>query len=298
MTDQTLSAETVDNTNAPPQVSVAKHPTQAHYYEITDARGDQRAALNVVLNAQMRVLHAELWLYDRFSLSESLQAEIYRQAKRVVETDYLSAGHQGNGFKSDFRVLDGRLLNEESVTHTNPDPRYRAESYHRLWPYITTYAAAVLVLLLFLLLNRTLLRPDQPATSVADSASSVALRSAVEEGAVAAQAMASSLEDEPMPPANTNGLPPSIKADSRLQVGMTARILPGYRSFVRSQPGPDAGEPVGVLDNSATARLLGGPEWLAGNTDTIVWWYVETESGIRGWTPANTSELTLLEPAE
>jgi hypothetical protein len=38
--------------------------------------------------------------------------------------------------------------------------------------------------------------------------------------------------------------------------------------------------------------------WLAGDSDTIVWWYVETNAGVRGWTPANTSQLTLLDPVE
>ena len=293
MNDQTVSANPVDSGSAPAQVDVASRPTQAHYYEIVDGNGEHRAALTVALNAQMRVMHAELWFYDRYRTSEPIQAEIYRRARKIIETDYL-----GSGFESELRVLDGAPLDEEMIKHGNPDPRYRAESRIRIWPYVTGYVAVVLILLFFLLLNRTILQPNQTTAGPSGSAQPVAQRTAAEDGASEAEQMMSAPAEEPMPPADTNGLPPSIKADDRLVVGMTARILPGYRSFVRTEPGPDAGEPVGVLENGATALLLGGPAWKEGNTDTIVWWYVETETGVRGWTPANTSELTLLEPAE
>jgi hypothetical protein len=96
---------------------------------------------------------------------------------------------------------------------------------------------------------------------------------------------------------NTNGLAVSANADATLAVGMQVRIRAGLRSFVRSEPGPESGEEVGFLEDGATATIVGGPTWLPGDIDTIVWWYVETADGVRGWTPANTSQLTLLEPA-
>jgi len=55
---------------------------------------------------------------------------------------------------------------------------------------------------------------------------------------------------------------------------------------------------LGFLEDGATAVIVGGPTWLLGDSDTIVWWYVETTDGVTGWTPANTSQLTLLEPVE
>ena len=79
---------------------------------------------------------------------------------------------------------------------------------------------------------------------------------------------------------------------------MQARIRPGYKSFVRTQPGADQGEAVGYLRKMPPSSIVGGPYQTQGDTDTIVWWYVRTPTGVEGWTPANTSSLTLLGPAE
>ena len=95
----------------------------------------------------------------------------------------------------------------------------------------------------------------------------------------------------------TNNLAPSNMANDQLAVGTRVQIRPQLQSFVRTLPGPDQGDPVGYLQNGATATIVGGPVWLPGETDTIVWWYVELPDGTQGWTPANTSKLTLLDPA-
>jgi uncharacterized protein YacL len=79
---------------------------------------------------------------------------------------------------------------------------------------------------------------------------------------------------------------------------MTVVIDEGMRSFVRTDPGADQGQAVGYLEDGASAIIQGGPVWLPGDADTIVWWEVTTVAdGVRGWTPANTSQLTLLVPA-
>jgi hypothetical protein len=95
----------------------------------------------------------------------------------------------------------------------------------------------------------------------------------------------------------TNDLPPSTRANPAIGLGTTVRIREGLRSFVRSEPGSEAGEVAGYLQNGETAVVVGGPTWLKGDTDTIVWWYVQLPDGTRGWTPANTSQFTLLDPA-
>ena len=94
----------------------------------------------------------------------------------------------------------------------------------------------------------------------------------------------------------TNGLPPSQNADPNIAVGSRVQIQPQLRSFVRTEPGSTAGTPVTVISDGDTATVLGGPVWLEGDSDTIVWWYVEVDNATRdqGWTPANTSTLTLL----
>ncbi|HAJ38345.1 MAG TPA: hypothetical protein DCL15_21960 [Chloroflexi bacterium] len=271
-------------------VEVVPAPTNAHYYEILDRTGHRRAGLTVLLDSQQRVLRAELCYYERYHALEPVQEEIFDRAVEIVESNYL-----GNGLSSDLAVIDGKPMAQEVIQHNNPDPTYRPEQRVRIWPFAIGYAALVAVLLLVGLLNRTLLRP---------TLATVALPAVAERTAPLAASAATAAGDtttvetvDPLQP-NTNGLPPSINADPSLAVGMQVRIRPGLRSFVRSAPGAEAGEVVGFLENGATATITGGPTWLPGDSDTIVWWYIATGNGVSGWTPANTSQLTLLEPVE
>lgn len=297
----TLEATRDDNQ---PLVEVDKYPSEAHYYEIRDNAGTKRAVLTVVLSTQMRVLHAELIYLERYRALEPTQTEIFNRAKEIVESKYL-----GSGFGSELVVIDGKPLGEEEVKHNNPDPIYQPPRLFRLWKIAATYGAVMLVFLLFGLLNRTVLAPTspQPGTASLGSGAPAPLNAGLSAAESAASEVATTLVGGTPSTAgidplalqpNTNGLPPSTKANPRIEVGMTVRILPGYRSFIRSAAGPDSGEAVGLLEDGATAEILGGPIWMPGNTDTIVWWYVETDDGVQGWTPANTSELTLLDPVE
>ena len=81
-----------------------------------------------------------------------------------------------------------------------------------------------------------------------------------------------------------------------MNVGDRIRLLPEYKISLRSEAGAQAGVIVTHLQDADPMTILNGPIWLEGNTDTIVWWYVRVDSGAEGWVPANTSELTLLEP--
>ncbi|MFO7631784.1 MAG: SH3 domain-containing protein [Caldilinea sp.] len=296
MNDYTATVESTEDERRQPLVDVVRFPSDAHYYEIFDSAGKRRAALTVILSAQMRVMHAELWYYERYRALEPTQAEIFNRAKEIVESNYL-----GSGFGSELRIIDGTPLGEEEVKHSNPDPIYQPPRRFRFWQIAAGYSALLLILLLFGLLNKTILQPSSrgAATDSIASAPATPISAPLSEGSTEAAALlttaAAEIDALALQP-NTNGLPPSKNANDRLEVGMTVRIFPGYRSFVRSEPGSDLGESVGFMENGVVATILGGPVWMPGNTDTIVWWYVETESGARGWTPANTSELTLLEP--
>lgn len=95
----------------------------------------------------------------------------------------------------------------------------------------------------------------------------------------------------------TNGLPASQNANASLALGQRVKVTSGAALTLRTQPGASAGETVGYMQNEEQATIVGGPFWVEGNSDTIVWWYVETSSGIRAWAPANDSNFTLLEPA-
>lgn len=276
-------------------VQVVSAPTHAHHYEILDRTGHRRAGLTVLLDGQQRVLRAELCYYERYQALEPVQEEIFDRAVEIVESNYL-----GNGLSSELTVIDGTPMAQEIIRHNNPDPAYRPEQRVRIWPFAVGYAALVAVLLLVGLLNRTLLRPT-PDAGIGGNAPVVAQRAAPLTADAAspadhAEARTASTIESLQP--NTNGLAPSVNADPALAVGMQVRIRPGLRSFVRSAPGAEAGEVVGFLEDGATATITGGPTWLPGDTDTIVWWYVESAAGVSGWTPANTSQLTLLEPVE
>ena len=76
------------------------------------------------------------------------------------------------------------------------------------------------------------------------------------------------------------------------------KIRNGYSISVRSKPGVDAGRELGVMGGGEQAIVIGGPEAIAGDGDTIIWWYVRTDSGEEGWVPANTGEAPLLDPVQ
>uniref|UniRef100_A0A7C1FWM4 SH3 domain-containing protein n=1 Tax=Caldilinea aerophila TaxID=133453 RepID=A0A7C1FWM4_9CHLR len=275
-----------------PLIQGTDSPLDAHCYELSDDTGEKVALLTLFLDAQKRVRRAELSYYHRSQLSEALQAAVYREARHIIETRYIGS----DGISSTLQVLDSTRLGEERISHNNPDPLYGPERRYPLFSFVIGYTAVVIVLIIFGLIN-SFAFPASPA----DSASKDASTGLAEQTQPAEGLSGTAIQEEPtvpLFPPNTNGLLPSKMADNRLAFGMTVRIRPGLRSFVRSEPGPEAGEPVGFLEDGATAKILGGPVWMQGREDTIVWWYVETENGVRGWTPANTSDLTLLEPIE
>lgn len=277
-----------------PLIRTTETPLAAHCYEFFNDTGENVALLTLFLDAQTRIQRAELCYYhDRSQLPEALQAAIFREAKRIIETQYMGA----SGISSTLRVIDGERLGEESISHNNPDPRYKPERRYPLFPFAIGYVAVVLLLILFGFINNLALSSSADNST---SGVSAGLAEQTQPAEAASTALTSTQEEltAPLFPPNTNGLPPSKMADARLAFGMTVRIRPGLRSFVRSEPGPEAGEAIGFLEDGATAKILGGPVWMQGREDTIVWWYVETENGLRGWTPANTSDLTLLEPIE
>ncbi|MFM7174570.1 MAG: hypothetical protein ACKO4U_16205 [Caldilinea sp.] len=280
------------------RVEVAASPTTAHLYEIFD-RSEQIAALVVALDPQQRMLYAELLYYDRDRSLESLQSDIYKRARKVVQSNYLGS----NGMASELRVLEANVINTEQVEHHNPEPTFSPRRLYRLWHLAAGYGALLGLLLLIGVINRmggpAVPSPAETTVAVAPAAAPAAAQAAAPAADPAADPEA---DPDGIPAAalspQTDGLAVSIHADNRLKVSMRVRSNPNYSTEILTQPDPERGEPVGTLGYGAEATLLGGPTWLAGESDTIVWWYVETEDGIRGWTPANSSEYTLLTPVE
>lgn len=86
----------------------------------------------------------------------------------------------------------------------------------------------------------------------------------------------------------------SKNADPKIAIGNRVRLRNGLTLKLRSKPGADAGREVGVMGGGEQAVVLGGPEMIAGNGDTIVWWYLRTDGGVEGWAPANSESEPLL----
>jgi hypothetical protein len=99
-------------------------------------------------------------------------------------------------------------------------------------------------------------------------------------------------------PAAAQNLPVSRNARSDLGIGVRVQVVPGLRVALRSQPSAEVGVTVGEMTDGDVATILAGPEYTQGDTDTIVWWYVNLPNGTEAWVAANTSTQTLLMPAE
>lgn len=113
-----------------------------------------------------------------------------------------------------------------------------------------------------------------------------------------------------LPPSSGLYTWPDGKADPRLEIGMKVKLLPGVAARVLSYPPtngvlsePLEGEVVRYWDSfdsttSGEASIVGGPVFSIGDTNTIVWWLVRFDDNTEGWVPSNTSEISLLVPAQ
>jgi hypothetical protein len=150
-------------------------------------------------------------------------------------------------------------------------------------------AALVLVALIWVGVAQRLARiarqPAQTATA------GVTMEAATAAGAVSAEPT----QIIPGVPDGGN-LPLSRNARPELRIGVQVQMTPGLQLALRSQPGADVGEIVGAMGAGDVATIVGGPRMTAGDSDTIVWWYVELADGTQAWAAANTSQQTLLVP--
>lgn len=259
----------------------------ARYHNFLDESGQREGRLVVLLDSQGRAVEAEL-AYDR-SLPEFTQMKVQRLAKKLLATNYASSGPNTPLYIYDM----GQQFDRDNVA--NQVSYAEAErSVNIVYVVAGIVALFFIVGILFAMLN-VVFRGRQVTT--APTATPLALAATVDP-AVAAAAGPTATIDPAAFTVQTNNLPASRNANPAIGVNQTVRIREQYKSFVRSQPGSDQGEAVGYLQDGQTAVVLGGPVLLPGDSDTIVWWYVDLGDGTRGWTPANTSTLSLLEPVQ
>lgn len=248
---------------------------RADYYNLTDLQGQPLAGLLVLMDRRGRPVRAEIHMNN--NMADALYEIALRQSLRLIEDRY----------KSDRPVRLYPLRMQLNSDPLSVQPRGNAPNAGLAPapaagnPLLLVAAVLLAVSALFSgwFLNEWL-------TGDLAGAGTSAVSSAGSSSAAAGQNVLI---------VETNGLPSSRNAIP-MNVGDRIRLLPDYKISMRTEAGAQAGAIVTHLQNADPMTILNGPIWLEGNSDTIVWWYVRVDSGAEGWVPANTSELTLLEP--
>lgn len=279
----------------------------SHYYNITDSESWPVAGLLVLLDGQGRPVRSELHLYE--DLPSHVQEAAVRQSRLVLHERY----HGPDSVP--LRILHTTQMREAMQVRLASAPPATARPVRPLpWQGIVLAGAFVAVVLLawggISWLQSGDSGADPGSTLVGNGAGTVVadLDAQTDDSAADSAAPMSDNTGElatddatSAPPAVAVGpgeLPPSRHARPDIQIGRQVQILPGFSLTLRSDAGARAGEAVGFLSNEGRALVVGGPRLTQGEADTIVWWLVELDDGMRAWAAANTSQTTLLVPID
>lgn len=270
----------------------------AEYYNITDVESWPIAGLLVLLDSQRQPVRAELHLYE--DLPDDVREAAIRQGRLLLEKRYFSSDLVPLRVMKSYQWRDTFQVEASGALTALPEV-----PWFKRWE--TGAAAGALVLLIFVIWALTSLLRSPTKTTTNNSAN--AATPVVVANAPAAQSagVAKNVSVAAMAPPTvtlqefatypqTNNLPESSHADKSLKIGQRVRVPNGLALTLRSAPGADAGSQMGFLKNTEEATIVNGPVWTAGDSDTIVWWLVSLDNGSKAWAPANTSNLTLLEP--
>lgn len=291
---------------------------RAAYHPIVDEHEWPIANLLLILSPEGYPNRAELHLNpDAPTLGATDEDTLVDFALAKAET-IIKRSYQSNN--PDIDKLEVRVLNiEQRSPPTHFDIDYRGDTEPRsaagAW-YLPALIAAAMILVgaiwgISTLLNRTgagsettVPSGSETSAEIEDSAPPVlpsvvdtSEQAAVNQQDASPQNIAAATVPVQAAAPQTNGLPPSQNANNNLNVGQRVRVIPGSALTLRTQPGAEAGEAIGFMQNAEGATIVGGPHWVQGLSDTIVWWYVQLDDGRQAWAPANDSQFTLLEPA-
>lgn len=262
----------------------------SRYYNITDTESWPVAGLLVLLDQQGQPVRSELHLYE--DLASHIQEGAIRQSRQILQMDYSSDAVVPLRILQTSQMRDAVDVRLEA---RNESVRPQRKSPVPLFAIAGTAAVVAIVILTALALRGSQGIPgaDLATGGASATAPSVQEITSTGQGAEAAQQAAGveALEPEPALPASRN-------ARSDLGLGTRVALVPGLRLTLRSEPGADAGVPVGYMMDDDTAVIVGGPELTEGTSDTIVWWLVNLDDGTEAWAAANTSDQTLLIPAQ
>jgi hypothetical protein len=244
-------------------------------------------------------VRAELHLYD--DLQPHVQEAAIRQARLVLQERYFG------GVPVPVRILEMFQVREEMLVRLPPLGARPTMSVPKIqipvqWRPHAMIGAAVVALLILFWIGYAILgagsdgeeTPVVANTPEADSQAS----GAVTDAPAAAEGEEEPVSEEVAPPATNPGdFPVSRNARSDLGIGMRVQVVPGLRVALRSEPAADRGITVGEMGDGDIVTIVAGPEYTAGDSDTIVWWFVTLANGTQAWAAANTSQQTLLIPA-
>ena len=276
------------------QSMLGDHPlvTDADYHSFVDADDRLRAALIVLLDSSRLALRAELYFHGPQAVP--VQNQVVGLAQTIVRDEYSGVaettlleilGCEPNPYPVRVR---------HSHTSTTAAPPKQRKGFE-LWQITVGLVLFILIVYLISQVGRSIQSPQAPPQPATQAVGESTAAQTVDSKQLAAEASGG---DAAAPPEDSN-LEESRFADKRIGINSKVRILPNLQSYVRTLPGADQGEELGFLQNGETATVIGGPVWLQGDTDTIVWWSVKLDKdGTAGWTPANTSQQQLLEVVE
>lgn len=257
-------------------------PIEATYYTLSDRDGRGQGGLVVLLDSAARPVRAELHIYE--DIEVPAREQLARQALLVLKQRYY--GRQAVPLRVYDSLLDAHPIEVELPTEPPSGVKPRRKPAGRspwLWALL-----ALIPIVLLLWLGFTFLGGGGDEAATTDTAVESTDGAAATDGEGAGAATA------PTPAAEQ--LPPSVNARSDIAPGMRVRIVPGLSAYLLDQPDAVNGAQIGIVSDGQEMTVSEGPVMRRGTSDTIVWWYVVTDDGGAGWAPANTSELTLLEP--
>ena len=268
----------------------------ATYYNLTDGEGRPIAGLLVLLDRLQKPVRSELHLYE--DLETMVRDNAVRQAQRLLQERYYSRDPVMMRILQTYQergAVDVQLPQVSVFPGSMARPRARGRRAPLPWVSILGVLLGVVLVaglawaLLQMLGGDGDSTVDAPPAEAIEAPVDAAGEAVADVGPEGTSAVAGE---------QRNGLPPSVNARDDIGVGSRIRIIPGLQTFLLDQPDVNTGAKVGSLVDGEEATIIGGAVWKQGESDTIVWWLVRTNGGLEAWAPANTSQLTLLEPVQ
>ncbi len=266
---------------------LASKAIDADYFNITDTGSWPVAGLLVLLDGHKQPVRSELQLHD--GLPSHIQEGAIRQAKQVLQSTYSSE------LTVPMEIIETSQMRDAINVRLSEDaPESSSSGFAlpmRLVAGISVVAVVAIAALLLFALGGGSISAFMAGLSSDEESPLAAMQEMVVSGSRSgADVQPTDVLDIP--------LPPSKNARADISVGTRVAIVPDLRLTLRSEPGADLGIPLGYMMDSDTAVVIDGPQFAEGTNDTIVWWRVRLDDGTDAWAAANTSDQTLLIPAE